>query len=340
MKKILLSAALIAAFSLSAQVLESDNFNALTLGNLTTDPTGATAGQGGFRTSLGTGGVASEAQIVSYDAAHGNSLQMTGSSGITPNKYVWKNGISTTWPTRTPGNDILKLTVSIYTGSPATGVARGGAAIFNTGFTKYITGIGYDYTSQKIVGYANYTINGNTGNYVFTLGANTYPANTWVNVSTTFNLATGAVNWTTPEGTYSPSTTAVPAAANVAPNELNFMATVGSTTATPPVPNAVAHITGFDDYTVLATNAASLATQEAPVLESAPVILYPNPASDILMIKAADKIQSAEVFDMAGRKLNTNLRNNTIDVRGLQSGTYLINVVTEAGNSSQKFIKK
>jgi hypothetical protein len=55
MKKLLLSVALLATSLGFSQALQSENFNGLTVGNLTTDITGATAGQGSWFTQSSNG---------------------------------------------------------------------------------------------------------------------------------------------------------------------------------------------------------------------------------------------------------------------------------------------
>ncbi|MEJ5049327.1 M43 family zinc metalloprotease [Chryseobacterium culicis] len=68
--------------------------------------------------------------------------------------------------------------------------------------------------------------------------------------------------------------------------------------------------------------------------------IYPNPASDILNIKTKGKIKSITVYDMSGRKMNAKVIGDKVDVKHFQSGTYLIDIETSLGKSSQKFIKK
>lgn len=70
------------------------------------------------------------------------------------------------------------------------------------------------------------------------------------------------------------------------------------------------------------------------------VKIYPNPTSDILNIKTDFKINAVSVVDISGRKVNVKLDGNKVDVRGLSAGTYLINVETKDGISTEKFIKK
>ncbi|WP_144281702.1 T9SS-dependent choice-of-anchor J family protein [Chryseobacterium echinoideorum] len=70
------------------------------------------------------------------------------------------------------------------------------------------------------------------------------------------------------------------------------------------------------------------------------VLISPNPTSDILNIKTDSKINAVSVVDMTGRKVEVRLDGNQVDVRSLPTGTYLINIETKDGISTEKFIKK
>ena len=72
MKKTLLSVSLVfTMLSASAQVIYTDDFSGLTVGNIGDDITGMTTGQGDFYT-LVTGGEDENFQIVNDGDAHGN----------------------------------------------------------------------------------------------------------------------------------------------------------------------------------------------------------------------------------------------------------------------------
>ncbi|REC76386.1 hypothetical protein DRF60_13535 [Chryseobacterium elymi] len=86
-------------------------------------------------------------------------------------------------------------------------------------------------------------------------------------------------------------------------------------------------------------NQALLSVANSAVNKNA-VVVYPNPASDFIKISASSKIKNIEIFESAGKKIQLRLENDTIDVRNLPAGTYLINIRTEYGNFSEKFIKK
>ncbi len=73
--------------------------------------------------------------------------------------------------------------------------------------------------------------------------------------------------------------------------------------------------------------------------------IFPNPANDIINVKLnnpATVINHAGIYDMNGRfVMNSNLVNQTIDVKTLTSGSYLLILKDAQGNDySQKFIKK
>lgn len=322
----------------NAQILQSDNFNSYTIGNVGTDITATTPGQGGFYTDF-AGGSNADAQIVSIDAAHDKSLQLTGNATATGTKYMWKNGLPAAWAARTPGNDIIKLNVKLYTGSVTGGNGWATVLIYNTTTHKTLTGIGYDYASQRTIGIGNYTktTTGVTGNYSFYLEPNTYtyPPNTWITLSCTFNKTTGIATWTPPGGnTYSPSTIDyIPAAVGQDPFEMDFVS-VASTG------NTVAHITSFDDYTLTAINSAVLATKETVEEVENNILVYPNPATDMIHVQSKSLITKIEIFDVSGKKVNVKLDRDKIEVRDLIPGTYIINIETKENKFSKKFIKK
>jgi hypothetical protein len=91
---------------------------------------------------------------------------------------------------------------------------------------------------------------------------------------------------------------------------------------------------GIDTFTV---TRPSLAVSNA---NNAKVSIYPNPATDYLKLNASSKISSVEIFDMSGKKVVTQLVDNTVDVKSLAKGSYVIKIQDQNGTSTQKFIKK
>lgn len=68
--------------------------------------------------------------------------------------------------------------------------------------------------------------------------------------------------------------------------------------------------------------------------------VYPNPVQDILYIKSGEEVFKAEIYDAAGRILNTTgVKNNSVNVSGLAKGNYLIKISTQNTTSVLKFFK-
>ncbi|CAH0178847.1 Lys-gingipain 381 [Chryseobacterium sp. Bi04] len=68
--------------------------------------------------------------------------------------------------------------------------------------------------------------------------------------------------------------------------------------------------------------------------------LYPNPVSDVLTIKSKEKVNKVEVYDISGRKVVADLDGDKVNVRNLNAGSYIINIETKEGKTTEKFIKK
>lgn len=70
--------------------------------------------------------------------------------------------------------------------------------------------------------------------------------------------------------------------------------------------------------------------------------MYPNPVNDILNITSKNNvaINSITITDLAGRVVKSLGNVSNINVSELASGTYLIDITTDNGKASSKFIKK
>ena len=74
----------------------------------------------------------------------------------------------------------------------------------------------------------------------------------------------------------------------------------------------------------------------------ADIVLYPSPVKDILNIELKDKkMKSYIITNLMGQRVDFNqLRNNSIDVSGLQSGVYIIEFRSDKKSLNRKFIKQ
>lgn len=72
-----------------------------------------------------------------------------------------------------------------------------------------------------------------------------------------------------------------------------------------------------------------------------PWSIYPNPVKNILNLEGLDNVESYAIFDLTGRKLEQyNNSFKQIDVSHLNNGIYLLQINTDKGQVSKKFIKK
>src|SRR5690606_24889250 len=97
----------------TAQVLFTENFDNLTLGALSTDPTGATSGQNGWYVEETTGGTEI---VVVAEPGRGNVLNVkpTNPAGNNFGARFRQKDIDALWNSRNAGNDILVLQFEYY----------------------------------------------------------------------------------------------------------------------------------------------------------------------------------------------------------------------------------
>lgn len=73
------------------------------------------------------------------------------------------------------------------------------------------------------------------------------------------------------------------------------------------------------------------------------VMLYPNPATSLVTIKAESSIQSIQLYDVQGRILLTRLVDEneaSLDISGYSTGIYYVKITTDKGSKAEKLIKK
>ncbi|WP_435523091.1 T9SS type A sorting domain-containing protein [Chryseobacterium indoltheticum] len=68
--------------------------------------------------------------------------------------------------------------------------------------------------------------------------------------------------------------------------------------------------------------------------------IYPNPTNGILNIKTDSEINVVNVTNVVGQKLKIQYSNNQINMQGLPSGVYIVELVLKNGQKiSKKVIK-
>lgn len=351
MKKILLSITLgLTSLIFNAQVLESNDFSTLTVGNIGTDLTGVTAGQGGLFTA---NGLVTDYQVVSITAPYGNALQLTGeattAAAAANTRYLWSEALATTWGTRTSGNNILEVEFDLNTGALSASRNTFQCRLFSDlGLT--LAGIFLDknyatstaptvFFSNSLRGLARFTSGVNTGAFSFGLGSTAepnlvFPNNTWIRVGFSFNQTTGEVKWKAPglDGFIAG------AAAGLIPGEIDFLVTNVAG-------NTVAASAFIDNYVARASNTDTLLGVETRTRTVA-VSTYPNPTVDVINVYNSNNLELSgyKLVNLKGAVIKSGVLDNSIDqsinVSDVSQGVYMLNFSTSDNNTITKKIIK
>ncbi|MEY3500498.1 MAG: hypothetical protein RL308_2167, partial [Bacteroidota bacterium] len=335
MKKLLLSITLALTLQcINAQVLESDNFTSLTVGNIGTDLTGVTAGQGGWLTFVSATSVPvgqnSDFQIESQAAPNGKVVKLTGASTASGTRFLFKDALATSWPLRTPLNEIIEIEFDINVGAASTSLNGFRAYIYSTDGTKVLGGIGIpknfvystvNYTNP-ILGYYYFVGTGGTGTYYTPFGPSAADPmivvnnNTWVRIGCSFNKTTGEVKWKGPGFNLFTTGSAV----GIDPGEVDFVVTTATG-------NTVAASAFIDNYVARASSTDTLLGVETRT-RSVAVSTYPNPTVDFINVYNSNNLElsSYKIVDLKGTVIRSGLLNNSLDqqinVAELSQGIY------------------
>lgn len=348
MKKTLLISGLLlgSVFSANAQILEAQNFNALTIGNVGTVTTGAVAGQGGYFTFIDAGGTNasnSSFQIVA-DAAPGrqNVLQIIGSNAATGTRLMFKDGLNDAWGSRTAG-EIIQLEFSFFTGPVTTSTSTLRPAIFGADGNP-IGGFNFAMNTKVLQGYAwgDFNDTGTPGPYVITLGAApvVLPANTWVKVGFAYDTLDGRFQWKCNDVT--PAVNGgLDGDGGYEPNEFDilYFASAQATT------NAVSSTVKFDDYSLTAVPTINLLSVDKVVADNK-LAIYPNPSKNLINISNSENIllTNANITDLNGRTVKTVQLNGVttaqINISDLASGVYMMSINSDQGSVTKKIVKE
>jgi hypothetical protein len=106
--------------------------------------------------------------------------------------------------------------------------------------------------------------------------------------------------------------------------------------------NTQGYSTLIDNVTI--SNNDLLSTNDISKLSKTSIKYYPNPAKDVLNYVSDEKLQEINIYDGAGKKVQTNrvdMNQGNINVSALSSGMYIISGKTEKGETETfKMIKK
>ena len=105
----------------------------------------------------------------------------------------------------------------------------------------------------------------------------------------------------------------------------------------------------YDNKLVLLTLKNGVYTIDTALLSSdkfnidEPILIFPNPAKNVLHINYTDLIKHVSIFNTNGRLVysnNINNRETSINIAHLSKGIYFVQITTDKGIGNKKIIKK
>lgn len=335
------------ANSLYSQLLYTENFDNLTVGNLGTDYTGNTPGQNGWYTfSL-------ETQTNSFftivnETNRGKVLDL--STGLTHSEALiaLKNNLHNLIANRLPGNDVLSFEIDYFTGSIQPANSTGNVAEIR------LSSIGDPLapTSQsEPLTHAVILKNNGTflpGGVVDRDG--TLPFNTWIKISIYLDYPNKKVYHHIPYlnevfvGDFLQNKSSASLIDDYPLSNILIFVTVKNDPNDPKIYTR----NRYDDIKITALNAVppdviTLSTNEQL---SSKFNIYPNPANNIVNITNSENmsIQQVIVYDINGKQLKTQNYDSSqeikLNVDNLSSGTYMLHIKSDSGTAIKKLIKK
>lgn len=358
MKKILLSAIFASCFvTANAQQLQAIDFESLSFGNVTTDITGATAGQGqmflvsnnGTAPTTSTNANVANAQVFNSGGTNLKTLKMEGPDGDKGARLLFqKDVLSTAWAARATGNNTIEVAFDINPGGATTSVNDFGVYILTAAPVRIIAAVEVNAASKviSVTAYGKPEGQANAGDYTYTFGTATnplkLPADQWSNLKLSYNKTTGEIRIKGPgfpeEGGFIEASTT---AAGSEPFIMNITSFSGTTTGTGAVTNTSAAVMHFDNFVVKAIGGTTGKEDFADNSFS----VYPNPSNDVVNIENTINalIQDISITDMNGRVVKTMKFNGEssikLSISDLTTGIYMMNINSDKGSITRKIIK-
>lgn len=353
MKKILLTFCAIGlSLFANAQVFVDENVSALTVGNVGTDLTGATPGQGGWTTIVAAGGNNSDFQVIDNGDARGNVFQITGSNTTANNRRLVKD-IAVDWAFREAGN-VAEVEFDFFTGPATTSANNMRVLLYDATLTKMLGGIMVYMSTLELRGLGYYDATaqagGVLGNYSFRLSYTATPTptyadvflerNTWYKLGFSYNYTTGELIFKEGSGLIT-SPPVIGAAAGTDVSIMNVSMNAISTSATQP--NTISAIGLFDNLICKASATSDPLAVHSNAVASNEFAVFPNPAQQVINIRSNASILKISLTDLNGRVVKESAFDKMSDIEwnisDLTSGLYLMNITTAEGNTVKKIMK-
>jgi hypothetical protein len=342
MKKYILLLIATGAFSIvNAQPLYTENFNQLTLGVVSNDPTGVTPGQSGWFTQ---GGTAADYSIA-VEPGKGNILQFEPITEILTNREVFRTDVKTYWQQRTAGNNVLKFAFDLYTGdydnvefsnNTDVGVFRqDGRPLF--AYEYYLKDRRINvYVYDKQLTTSKYSLYLSNGQRLI------LPKNTWLILELYIDYNNNKVYYSIPALNYTVVYNTLP----LDPGGNNEEDDVPKKLVLINEKKHDSYTLKFDNINISAQNTVPIVTVGINEVLSNKFNIFPNPATNVVNITNSDNmlLQQVTIYNISGKQLSTQTFNNQVEIQlnveNLASGTYMLHLQTNQGTAVKKLVKK
>lgn len=322
-----------------SQVLYEEDFDNLTIGNITTDPTGATPGQGNWYVRLM--GI-TEAKIV-QEPNRGKVLAVVKPTNDVSNFRGQQKNLQTVWNNRAAGNNILLAEYDFYA-EDIGGHGQSSRFILGTASndelidmilqTKYNSTLQVNETSLTA-----YFSNAQQGNYVKYNNFNY--TQSWFTVKLYADYNTNKLYLHIPALSILHTASYINVFGVV--DEISFAAGGGTNS------TYTGAVNKYDNVRLTALKTLPQELIDALSVNSflsEKFNLYPNPATDIVNITNSENmfVEQVAVYDASGKQLNAQTFNNEaaiqLNLENLASGVYLLHIKTNQGTAVKKLVKK
>ena len=338
----------------TAQVLYNETFDTYTLGNLGTDVTGTTAGQGGWLTK----GATNANYAIIAEPNKGKVLNMFANM---PQDQFYgtfemkKEGLKALINQRAVGNEVFKVEFDIYTGLQIPTVASDVPVVFaihtDVKIFNNTTGL-FSFQFDNYDGRLNFFSNdGNhlTANDLF-YGNKGKSLNfsTWYTVivyvdypNDKIYVEIPAIN-TIRKGDFLVKSTSTNTAQDFKFNSILI------NTFTHNIINTITikHEARFDNVKITAIQSVPAHVLSTNEVLNEQFNVYPNPATNVVNISnsATIAVNKVVLYDVSGKLLKEETYNSTepiqVNVANLPSGTYVFHIETDQGTAVKKVVKQ
>lgn len=355
MKKyiILLFVALFATYYMKAQVLYSENFDNLTIGNVGTDVTGQTPGQGGWYTKGNNQYTQKNNLFTIENETNRGKVLVTKIVDMPFDTFstLTKSNINQLIDQRYASNNVIKFELEYFTGQihPRTINSNSMANIVNIYFVNsknvYLPLI-------RILFYANLgelkITNYDGAHWAVTNILNntktTYPLNTWLKINVYIDYNNNFIYFDIPYyGKVFKKAFINQAPFNNLIQEYKPAEIVLTQSTSKQITTTYPMINKYNDIKITALNNVPLSVSE---FLNEKFNVFPNPATNIVNITNDDNItvDKINIYDLSGKLIketNYNTENTIqLNIEHLQSGNYLLHLETNLGTAIKKIIKQ